>query len=238
LAKDEDVVTGSFYFPLPEQLDNPFVLSQVTTEAYSAALINSVIPQASYSQGLLGGNSAVRRLVLEQAGAFCSPVQSGTDFELALRLRKAGKRIRYQTTSVIQAEFPTELNAYFRQQSRWIRNLVIHWDKGGDRNLVIAALRTSLIGVAMLALPLICFLAILIGDLIRMAGYGLLILWASIFAFMVLARIRYAAFTRRWLGIKIPIVFLFLLPLYCLIDFIAWSSPLIEYTSFSMRQRW
>ncbi len=90
LDKKEDAVTGSFYTPIPDQRRNLFVHLQIATRSYTAA------HQPVYSQGLLGGNSVIRRENLEKAGGFDNQVITGTDYDLAKRLVKTGTRIRYE----------------------------------------------------------------------------------------------------------------------------------------------
>jgi len=229
----EPAVSGTFYLPAAMQRSIPFVVLQAASRAYSAA---SLPP---YITGMQGGNCALRRSVLEQAGGFGSVVRTGTDYDLAKRVVRAGCRIRYQVHSSIQSEFPSTLQGYFRQQARWIRNVVLHGLRFGAYPEVLACLRTSALGAAMLGAP---FLGVLLtlpsSSLAKHLGLALLAAWGAAFAFALLARLRYLDFARTWLGLSYPARQIYLLPYFMVIDWLAWTLPLVEYGSRRRRNRW
>lgn len=232
LREGEAVVTGSFYWPLPEQLENPFVVSQTVSRAYTAAV------QPKYGPGLLGGNCVMRREALIQAGAFSNSVRTGTDYDLAKRLLANGQRIRHIARAWIHSELPTTYGAYFRQQARWIRNVVVHGVSYHDYGLVISSASTSIVGLVMLfVLPFALWLTFMHGYL-ELSGQCLTLLWLLAFFHALFARVRYQLFTAQWFGVsemkRVP----WQLPVFLLLDFTAWSLPLLEYPFQSLRVRW
>lgn len=238
-AGQAEVVTGSFYIPIEDQLNKPFFLSQLFGQAYTAA------HTPKYTNGLLGGNCAMTRQALEEAGAFNSPVHSGTDYDLALRLRKTGRRIYFEIFSSIESEFPTNLTAYFRQQARWIRNLIIHglhyrkiYRGLPDPHLFFAGLRSSLLSLFMLSVPVLAILLISLEGAAWFVGISLAAIWILLFTQAFFSRLRYRAFSNIWLGMKLNPAEIFLIPVFLLIDFLAWVTPLLDYPIKSRRERW
>jgi cellulose synthase/poly-beta-1,6-N-acetylglucosamine synthase-like glycosyltransferase len=232
LTEGEQVVTGSLYLPLPEQVSNEFVQSQMAVRAYSSA------SHEKYSTGLLGGNAVIRRGALAEVEAFQHGVPTGTDYDLAKRLLRQGVRIRYQLHASIHSEFPTHPRAYLRQQARWIRNVVIYGLPYGAYTEVFACLRTSFVGLAMMLGPVI-YLAIALwrGPLsmaAALAGLG----WALIFLQALLSRIRYQRFSEIWLQTPANAWKFGRQALYLWLDFAVWSVPLLEYPIQSRRERW
>ena len=232
LSGEEQVVSGSFYVPLPEQQHEPFVISQLSGLAYSAA------KQPNYVAGLLGGNCVLTRLALQGAGEFTNPVTIGTDFDLSRRLLASGQRIRMQLLGWIVSEFPAGWSAYRRQQSRWLRNLFLIGRKYGSRELSLFSLRTASIGLAMLVLPFLVTVLVIIGGGWSLAGGILLLAWLLLFCQAFFARLRYLGFTRLWLGIPYPAPALPLLLLYLLLDFLVWSLVLVELAWPGRRWQW
>ncbi|MHB1159322.1 MAG: glycosyltransferase family 2 protein [Chloroflexota bacterium] len=227
-----EAVTGSFYASLPEQIEHPFVLYQCALRAYAAAFL------PADGRGLLGGNCALRRDVLEGIGGFDTDVRTGTDYELAKRLLRDGRRIRYQVNSTIRSEFPESLRGYARQQARWIRNVVLHGLRFHAYGEVAACLRTSSIGLGMLLLPLL-WAAASLADL-RLSGLELLpaATWCAGFLYAALARLRYLHFAKIWLDLRCPLPHFPRVAAYLLLDFLAWSLPLAEYAFKPLRTRW
>ncbi len=232
LNKTERVVSGSFYLPLPGQEKHPFVLAQAASRAYSAA------HQPAYSQGLQGSNCALSRIELEKAGAFQNSVKTGTDYDLAKRILKTGARIRFQALSSIRSEFPTSFRAYFRQQARWIRNVVLLGFRYQAYPEIRANLHTSLVGLTMLAGPFLILLAAWLTRWTAFLTITLLAGWFTLFLHSFFSRLRYLAFARLWLGLAYPLRSLWLLPLFLVVDFAAWSLPVLEYPLKSLRSRW
>jgi cellulose synthase/poly-beta-1,6-N-acetylglucosamine synthase-like glycosyltransferase len=228
----ERAVTGSFYFPLPEQLGEAFISAHMAVLAYTAA------GHPPYSTGLLGGNCVIQRGALEAAGGFPSDVRTGTDYDLAKRLLNTGVRIRYQVHASIASEFPRSVSAYAQQQTRWIRNVVMYGLRYQAYSEVLACLRTSLIGLVMLAGPVV-WLAIA-------AWFGLLSLqallvacgWAVVFLHALLARMRYQRFAEYWLNTPRYAWLIGWQAAFLWLDFAVWSVPLLEYPIQSRRERW
>ena len=232
LQGDEEVVTSSPYTPLPEQLGNPFVLSQCASRLYTA------LYQGDYSSNVLGASAAIWRQTLEQAGGFATVVRTGTDYDLGKRLLRAGKRVRFEVNASFPVEFQTRAVPYIRQQARWIRNVVLHGLKFGAYGEVASCLSTSLVGLTMLILPPLTLALALSSGFDRELAIVLTAVWIFLFLHAFLSRIRYMKVAERWLGQRFPRSVIAWLPLFLLIDFAAWATPLYQYPTRAMRERW
>jgi cellulose synthase/poly-beta-1,6-N-acetylglucosamine synthase-like glycosyltransferase len=179
LAGNEQVATGDSR-PFDRQLALGFPFAQAATQLYSAWHAPEYVP------GILGRNCAVRRSLLAETGALDVPAPTGTDYVLAKTLIAAGARIRHAPDSLMPTEYPTTVREYVRQQSRWLKNLLLVGYRFKDWFHVRAALLSMALGFIMLGLPL---LAPLLGPA---AIWLYVILWAH----TILARLRYARFYR------------------------------------------
>src|SRR5579862_3411224 len=232
LSYDEEAVTSSPYAPVPEQLSIPFVVSQCACRVYTS------IYQPEYGSSLSGANSAIRRGALEQAGAFNTQARTGGDYDLGKRLLQRGTRIRYEVQASVPSEFHTQVRAYLRQQARWLRNVVIHGIHFRAYGEVLSCLYTSLVGLAMLVIPcLAVVLACCVSSSSFMARLSAAI-WVSGFLHAIFSRLRYLNVARVWLGIRFPPRALALLPVFLVIDLLAWTIPLGQYQTRSLRERW
>lgn len=211
ILEGENVATGTSR-PLQRQLSNPFVLYQWCIDSYVAARYPEFVT------GVLGRNCAVRREALERIGGFKAGVRTGTDYHMAKLLLRQGYRIRYVRDSVIQTEYPETFRSYWRCQSRWLRNLMVHGPAFGAYNEMVMALRTSLVGLAMLMLP---FVSVVVGPII-------LAIWGVLLGYAFLSRLRYIHFTRLYYEVEIPIKQYVLIPVYTFVDFIGWAMPLFD----------
>ena len=220
LQSTEVAVTGSFR-PLAQQLHNPWVLYQWAIELFVAR------HAPDYVQGLMGRNCAVARRELELVGGFEETVLVGTDYYLAKKLRRAGYRIRHVPDSVIETSFPETLPVYFRKQSRWIRNLLIHGPQFDSWSEVALTLRTMFFGVGMLAWPLTFF---------RTKLWGC-VLWLAAISYGLSARVRYVRFSSQFIEQDLGQVY-WRLPLYMFVDFVAWARSLLDYLRPVQRKQW
>lgn len=219
LLHGEDAATGTSR-PLERQRGKPFVVHQWCADLFASAHL------PEYVAGTLGRNCAVTRKALASTGGFDADVPTGTDYHMAKRLLQGGYRIRHARDSAIQTRYPETARDYWRRQSRWVRNLMVHGPAFGARDEVTQALRTSLVGLAMLAMPLT---AIALGPVV-------LALWGALFAAAFLAKLRYARFARLYQGVEIRWRQIALTPAYLFVDFVAWSLPLIDLLL--RRERW
>jgi cellulose synthase/poly-beta-1,6-N-acetylglucosamine synthase-like glycosyltransferase len=220
LQSDEVAVSGSFK-PFAQQLHNPWVLYQWAIELFVAR------HAPDYVQGLMGRNCAVARRELELVGGFEETVLVGTDYYLAKKLRRAGYRIRHVPDSVIETSFPETLPVYFRKQSRWIRNLLIHGPQFDSWSEVALTLRTMFFGVGMLAWPLTFF---------RTKLWGCA-LWLAAISYGLSARVRYVRFSSQFIEQDLGQVY-WRLPLYMFVDFVAWARSLLDYLRPVQRKQW
>lgn len=232
LAGKEEAVTSCPCAPLPEQRDNAFVASQCASRAYTA------IYHDRYARGLWGANTALTRRALERAGGFACPGRAGGDYHLGRRLLGQGIRIRYQPEASFQIAFHTGVTRYLRQQARWLRNVAVHGMRFRAYRQVASTLRTSLLGFAMLGVPLVALgLAWTMGAS-SPAARLCAAFWALAYWHAVLSRVRYCGVAARWLGIRIPRRAIAMLPVYLLLDFAAWTLPLAQYARREWRQNW
>jgi cellulose synthase/poly-beta-1,6-N-acetylglucosamine synthase-like glycosyltransferase len=232
LGGGEQAVTGSPCTPFPEQFGIPFVMSQCASRVYTSLF------QPENCSGLVGANCAITRRVLEQAGGFNAAVRAGGDYDLGKRLRRQGTRVHYEVEASIPIEFHSEVRAYLRQQARWIRNVVIHGWRFGEYREVASCLCTSLVGLAMLALPCFSLVLALLPAIPPAIVQISVAAWALAFLHALFSRLRYLNMASRWLGVRFPRRVTALLPLFLMIDFVAWTIPLIQYPSKAGRERW
>jgi cellulose synthase/poly-beta-1,6-N-acetylglucosamine synthase-like glycosyltransferase len=228
LNREEEAVTAIPCTPLPEQIRSPFVLSQCASRACTS------IYQAEYCSGLSGANSALRRAPLEKAGGFTTQAPSGVDYDLSKRLLRLGVRIRYRADASMPIRFHTRIGPYVRQQARWLRNVVILGMRFRNYREVAACLSTSLVGLTMLAMPLVWLIPGIPSTLARLSGAA----WTLAFLHACMSRLRYLRIAAEWLGIRFPLRVVLLVPLFLLVDFLAWTIPLVQYPIGSLRQRW
>jgi cellulose synthase/poly-beta-1,6-N-acetylglucosamine synthase-like glycosyltransferase len=219
LQGSEEAATGTSR-PLVRQERSPFVVHQWCTDLYANA------GQPDYVTGLLGRNCAVKRQAMLEAGGFEAEVRTGTDYYLAQRLVQKGIPIRWVRDSSVQTRYPETSLSYWRKQSRWVRNLIVHGPKFSAHREVAMALRTAAVGWVMLLLPFVA----------SQTGPIWLALWAVLCAQALLARVRYTTFARLYRGVQVPAQQVALTPLYLWVDWIAWSLPLPDLLF--RRHRW
>ena len=207
--------------PQDAQLSNPFVVSQATSQYYAALHL------PDYAPGILGRNCALRRDVLERSGGFEAPAPTGTDYVMAKQLDRFGVRIRQNTQSCVETEFPTTLRRYLHQQRRWIYNIMENGWRYSAIDEVTANLLNSLVGLLMLGLPIATLIF----------GRLCLIIWGALFFNALLSRLRYWKVFCIIHGLQKPFPVV-LQPFYLVIDFIAWANPLLELLPFRRRINW
>ncbi len=217
----EDAVTGRFA-PLVEQRSHPFVQMQWCVDHYGRSWMGDYLP------GLIGRNAAVSRGLLAETGDFSHPVQIGTDYVLARQILALGRRIAYRHHSLVATEFHTAMPGYLRQQTRWMRNILIHGKDFGAKNQSGDALRQCISG----ALLLMSSVAALVGKGAAAAGWVILITYAW------LSRSRYLWFGQQSLGLRIDRRAYLLAPFFFLLDQIMLASALVSYLSGKNRMRW
>jgi glycosyltransferase involved in cell wall biosynthesis len=133
--------------PVPEQAADPWVRHQwATVRAVDRH-------RAADSNGLLGRNCAVRREAVEATGSFGAAVPIGTDYHLAKALLADGRTIRW-VPAPVQTRYHQKFGPFLRQQSRWLRNILVHGRGFGDVAEVRGVARTIATGWAVLLWPL------------------------------------------------------------------------------------
>ncbi|MBI2888050.1 MAG: glycosyltransferase family 2 protein [Chloroflexi bacterium] len=183
------------------------------------------------SAGLLGRNAAITRQALERAGGFAAPAPTGTDYHLAKTLERTGVLVRQVHASEVASHYPEDISAYVRQQRRWLRNVALHGGSFGARQEAWTALRTSLLGLAMLLAPLAAL----------WAGPWLLALWVAAVAHSALSKLRYLAFAYRvspTLDRRVTATEAAAAVPFTLLEFAAWAAPLWDYLSARRRTSW
>jgi cellulose synthase/poly-beta-1,6-N-acetylglucosamine synthase-like glycosyltransferase len=187
-----------------------------------------------YASALLGRNAAVRREALDRCGAFSADVKTGTDYHLGKSLLREGHRIRYVHPSRVTTRYAEEWRSFTRQQRRWLRNVVLHGARKAAWDEVASSLLTSAVGASMLTAP--PGAAMLAGTRHpRLAGL-VAATWSFAYGASVAAKLRYLDFAR--LADGVPPVSVAAVARYCLLDFAAWASPLMDYPSAAGRSRW
>ena len=215
----EQVATGSSR-PFAEQMTDPFAFTQAATQTYSA------MHGPRYAPGILGRNCAVRRVLLDETEALDAAAPTGTDYVLAKMLNAAGIRIRQVPESRMLTDFPSRAHEYVRQQRRWLRNVVLHGRRFGARDEMRAALRTSLVGMAMLLLLPLGLLLL----------PWLIVVWSVLVAQALFARLRYLVFAGAVLNGSVRSAYVMWQAPLLLLDLLAWTQPMADYVW--QRNRW
>ena len=231
LSGAEQAVTGDPCEPLAEQRGMPFVEGQRACRIYTA------LWQPEHGSGLLGGNSAVRRRAVLDAGGFPTGVNAGGDYDLGQRLAANGILARYVVGAQFPTEYHAELGAYVRQQARWIGNVVVQGTRHGAFGEVAKCMGTSLLGAAMLLIPLVVAALVWwpVGPewLVWVLAGG----WMFAYWHAVLSRLRYLLVAARWTGERVNWAVAVRQPLFLLIDFYAWSRALARYPTRARRRQ-
>lgn len=211
--------TGASH-PLDEQHSRPFILHRWFTDVYDQA------HRGATTEGILGRNAALQRAALMAVGGFQARVHTGTDYHMAKLLRQQGYPIRYAHSSVATA-FADTLRAYWKQQTRWLRNVVTHGLRFRAYREVAACLLPSVIGMVMLfgVLP-----ALLLGPVFLM-------LWGWLWLYALFSRARYMRFGEIVTGSRFSYGYA-LLPVYMTLDFAIWASILLQYPFKRGRIQW
>jgi glycosyltransferase involved in cell wall biosynthesis len=221
INEGEDAATGGSR-PLDEQQTATLPLYVWSSDLMASA------GAGRYSSGLLGRNAALTRDAIERSGGLDFTARTGTDYQLAKRLLRAGIAIRYVGESVVASEYPAALPVYRHKQSRWLRNLLLHGRRYGATEDIRLTLQTVATGGIMLAVPLS---AALLGRIV-------LLPWTLLLAQAAGSKLRYVCFAARLKQRRVPIrLLLALLPL-TLIDFAIWASPILDLLDPKRREQW
>jgi cellulose synthase/poly-beta-1,6-N-acetylglucosamine synthase-like glycosyltransferase len=222
ILNEHDVVTTGGYAPLPEQRNNAFVRTQWYIDVYARS------GSPAYVEGLIGRNAAITRTALLKVNAFDEPVPIGTDYFLARKLAQAGERVRFVQASRVETEFKTTIRSYLRQQSRWLRNILLHGRTFGAEEQARSATIQCLIGLAIVAFPL-TFLVI---------GWLGVALWGAALLHGTLARWRYLRFGQLTLKQPHRIDVYLMSPLTFLLDQVMLAYTLLDWVSPARRWKW
>ncbi|HEY8448057.1 MAG TPA: glycosyltransferase [Thermomicrobiales bacterium] len=219
---ESDAATGPAE-PLPEQRHRAWIRHQWAT---IRAVDRQRPPEAT---GILGRNCAVRRAAVEATGGFTEPVAIGTDYHFAKRLLSAGMTIRF-VSAPVQTHFAESIGDYLGQQSRWLRNILVHGPRFGDRAEVAAIIKTVSLGTGLLFWPLTWRWT-------RLPGIGL---WALTLGWMTKARLRQQRSLEAEMGLRRSgeVSLLVSSALFSLVDLVAWARPAFDLLSPKRRLRW
>ncbi len=196
--------------PYPEDLGDPFIVSQAASHIYAA------YHAGEYAPGLLGRNCAVARDLLAESGGLALPAPTGTDYVLAKALVRSGAQIRQVPYSRVSSRYPRRRRDYVRQQHRFMWNVWFYGLRSQAPAESRSILVNSLVGLGMLLLPLLA----LIGGSFLWAVWGLLLAYAS------LSRLRYLRFIEKLLDFRAHKLAWLGAPLFLLLDFAIWAGLL------------
>jgi cellulose synthase/poly-beta-1,6-N-acetylglucosamine synthase-like glycosyltransferase len=217
----EQAATGRFS-PLAVQRENSFVQQQWYVDTYWRER------SPDYIEGLIGRNAAVNRDVLEGIGGFAAGVKTGTDYYLARQLTGNGTRIRYVHESSIETEFQTSAAKYLRQQSRWLRNIILHGSSFAAWQQVKGAVLQCTTGFVFLVWPA----AVII------FGWTAPALWLILFSHGSLSRMRRIRYGELVLDQRHRPKTYIHAPLYFLLDQVMLANSLLEWLIPGLRWRW
>lgn len=217
---DETVVAGVSR-PLDSQWGRLLPTYQHVKETYERAR------RPRYVRGLLGRNAVVAREAMADVGEFDESIRAGTDYNLAKRLLEAGHDIRFVSNSRMQSEYPTTVQAYFDQQSRWLRNVFFLGRKWGADDEARTTVVTCLVGTGMLLAPVVG-IAVLV----------LLPVWFGLVAYGAFTRVRWVRFFREQRSLPVPARVVVAGIGLMFVEFAAWAYAVVEIVVPSRRRKW
>jgi hypothetical protein len=185
-------------------------------------------PGAVNVPGVLGRNCAVRRSVVEKLRAFDAPAPTGTDYVLGQLLRRAGYPVRSVPDSSVLTRFPETVGTYLSTWRRWIKNILVHAPRLGDRRETRAVLVT--VGLA----------AATAGGIVLAPFTGLLSLAASLalVALATISRIRRLRVGARRANMGLPVGAVAFAPVAVALDTIAILLATVDALAPARRRRW
>ncbi len=219
---DADAVTGPAY-PLADQIDDQWVRHQwATVRAVDRA-------RPAESTGLLGRNCAVLREAVVAAGAFAADVPIGTDYHLARALLAAGRTIRF-VDAPVHTHYHGSIRPYLRQQSRWLRNILLHDSQFGGSSERRGVLITVATGAGLLLWPLTW----------RRTGWLGVALWFVPLAWMARQRVERVRALEHEAGlVQTGSLAAALHGLrFAVLDLVTWATPLLDMATPGRRLRW
>lgn len=207
--------------PLDRQMKSPFVMQQWYIDRYVRAHWGRT------TDGILGRNAAFTRDAIEASGSFQYEAPTGTDYVMAKRLREAGVTILHAPTSQVASEHASDFGTYRKQQSRWLRNVVLHGIRFRVYGEAARGLAPSVLGMVMI-----------VGTPVAVwAGPLSTALAAAAWLFVILNRVRYVRTGERLTGTSLGAPY-WQIPLFVLIDFAVWALVLFDYPVKAIRTRW
>ena len=221
INEGEAVTTGASR-PLPRGRKHPLVLHRWFTELYGRSR------WGRYTDGILGRNAALRHDVLAAVGGFKVNVRTGTDYYLAKQVLHHGYPIRHVPDSVVETAYPETFGGYQRQQTRWLRNVVMHGMRFKVYSEVIRCLIPSIGGMLMLTGPLIGM----------WLGRASVVIWLLAWIYVLLSRLRYMRFGELLTEYSLQVEGYLRLPVYTVADFGIWALTLLQYSFRGWRTRW
>ena len=222
VSEGEKVATGCSR-PYENQVADPFTLCQWAPTFYLQTTNNS-----TKSPGILGRNVCLTRELLDQAWDSDETVATGTDYYLALRIRSRGQIIRRVPESEVATEFPGTAQHYLRQQTRWVKNLVIWGLRFEDWHHVGVAAISMTLGISMVILPL----------LLPVLGLPILLIYCVMWTHVIFARFRYVRFLETSENLPPTKVILPAAILTALVEFLAMARAAVGLIFKDSRDRW
>ena len=220
----EAVVTGTFQ-PLLQQRRLPFVTAQWLMQQARQRRTTTTI---TYSNFLVGANSALTRTLVETCWQASLDNAIGEDYHLALEIQRRGIQIRQCLESQVQTRYPNTFHKYLMTKSRWHRSWLLHHYRQGDRRWVRNGLSAGRFQL-LLALPLLPLLLGAVGVVIW------LVLWAHQFIQYWLNKELVAKAAEGHHTDRVQIQHLFLL---MLADFSSWAIIPFQLVIPQWRRQW
>ncbi len=218
LLNEGELVTTGSRCPLSDQMGNKFVLYQWMTTFYIQK------HWGEYSDGISGANAALRREVVDVIGGFKTRAPTGTDYILGQQIQETGIKIRLVADSMIQTFYEESLFPYFRQQRRWLLNLLILGWRFKRPEHYKSALRSIVAGNLIFGLLFGISINLICGNKLKVLGYCLyLYLFFQIYS--LLTKLRCQKFLQANYGDEMPLKLgLPRLILYQNFDFLVWFA--------------
>jgi cellulose synthase/poly-beta-1,6-N-acetylglucosamine synthase-like glycosyltransferase len=217
-----DATTGPAE-PFPEQRESSWVRHQWAT----VRAVDRARPRES--NGILGRNCAVRRDAVDAAGAFDEPVRIGTDYHFAKMLIATGRTIHF-VAAPVQTHYAEHFGDYLGQQSRWLRNILLHGPRFDAGPEIVSVMRTIGLGTSLLIWPLTW----------RWTKRPGVVIWLLPMGWMTLVRIQQQRALESEIGLSpAPAPALVARSmLYSIADLVVWARPVFDLLDPRRRFQW
>jgi glycosyltransferase involved in cell wall biosynthesis len=222
---EESVVVGR-HVPLLEQHDDPLIFYRWCVD--SSRLMTRPKPRYIGARDVNGANFATTRAAMAAIGDLREDADTGTDYDMATRLLRAGYQLRYAAHSAVQTRYESSAISYVFQNARWVRSAIVYGFRFRKLEDMVQNLTGGIAGLCVIVLPF----------LRPFVGRGALRLWWLIVLAYWGKRARYLLTHSRMHSWRLRPVLFAQAMLFSFLDFVAWAMALVQALTPRWRRSW